>query len=95
MLAPLLATFAQDAALRFEALEQAAQSSDAGGIEAAAHAYKSGAGTVHASVLAAALANVESAARGGHLETIPDFIEQIRSEHHAVLRELEIILATK
>jgi HPt (histidine-containing phosphotransfer) domain-containing protein len=95
MLGPLLATFAEDAVVRFAALEQAAQSSDAKAIEAAAHAYKSGAGTVHASVLAAALANVENAARAGHLETITDLIEQIRGEHHAALRELETILAAK
>lgn len=95
MLGTLLATFAEDAPARFAALEQAVESGDAKAIQAAAHAFKSGAGTIHATVLAAALANAENAAHGGRLESITDLIEQIRSEHHAVLRELEAILADK
>ena len=95
MLLPLLATFVEDAPGRFAALERAAASGDAKAIETAAHAYKSGAGTIHATVLAAALANAENAARGGHLEAITALIEQIRGEHHAVLLELEPILAQK
>jgi HPt (histidine-containing phosphotransfer) domain-containing protein len=95
MLAPLLTTFLQDAPVRFAALEQAVTSGDPKAIEAAAHAFKSGAGTIHATVLATALANAELAARGGHLETIIALMDQIRDEHHAVLVELEAVLATK
>ncbi|HMG01055.1 MAG TPA: Hpt domain-containing protein [Gemmatimonadaceae bacterium] len=95
MLGALLTTFVEDAPVRFAALEQAAQSDDAKAIETAAHAFKSGAGTVHATVLATALANAESAARGGHLEAITELIEQIRREHHAVLGELEAFLGDK
>jgi HPt (histidine-containing phosphotransfer) domain-containing protein len=95
MLGPLLTTFAEDAVGRFAALEQAVQRGDAKAVETAAHAYKSGAGTVHATALSAALAIVENAARAGDLKTITGLIEPIRSEHHAVLRELETILTAK
>ena len=95
MLDTLLTTFAEDAPARFAALEHAIQSADAKAIQTAAHAFKSGAGTIHATVLAATLANAENVARGGHLEAITDLIEQIRSEHHAVLSELERILGDK
>jgi HPt (histidine-containing phosphotransfer) domain-containing protein len=95
MLGALLTTYVEDAPIRFAALDHAAQSGDAKAIESAAHAFKSGAGTIHATVLAAALANAENAARGGHLDAITDLIEQIRGEHHAVLRELQAILSEK
>jgi HPt (histidine-containing phosphotransfer) domain-containing protein len=95
MLDTLLTTFAEDAPVRFAALEQGVQSGDAKAIQSAAHAFKSGAGTVHATVLATALAGAENAARGGHLEAITDLLEQIRGEHHAVLHELEAILGDK
>jgi len=95
MLLPLLATFVEDAPLRFAALERAVAGGDSKAIESAAHAYKSGAGTIHASVLAAELASAENSARGGHLEAITGLIEQVRDEHHAVLLELEAILAQK
>jgi HPt (histidine-containing phosphotransfer) domain-containing protein len=95
MLGTLLTTFAEDAPARFAALEQAARTGDAKAIETAAHAFKSGAGTIHATVLATALANAELAAHGGHLEAITELIEQIRSEHHAVLRELGATLGDK
>jgi HPt (histidine-containing phosphotransfer) domain-containing protein len=95
MLGTLLTTFAEDAPARFAALDQAVQSGDALAIQTAAHAFKSGAGTIHATVLAAALASAEIAARAGHLDAITDLIDQIRSEHNAVLRELETILGEK
>ena len=95
MLAPLLTTFLQDAPTRFAALEHAVQSGDAKAIETAAHAFKSGAGTIHATVLAAALANAEKSARGGNLNTIAGLFEEIREEHLAVMLELEATLAIK
>jgi len=95
MLRPLLATFFEDAPARFAALECAVASGDAKAIEIAAHAFKSGAGTIHATVLASQLATAENAARGGHLETIKGSFAEIRSEHLAVLLELEALLATK
>jgi HPt (histidine-containing phosphotransfer) domain-containing protein len=93
MLGPLLTTFLEDAPARFAALEVAVGSGDAKAIETAAHAFKSGAGTIHATVLAGALADAEMAARAGHLETITGLIEQIRGEHVAVLLELKAMLA--
>jgi HPt (histidine-containing phosphotransfer) domain-containing protein len=95
MLGTLLSTFVEDAPTRFAALDHAVQSGDVKAIETAAHAFKSGAGTIHATVLASALANAETAARAAHLEGMTDLIEQIRSEHNAVMRELETILAYK
>jgi HPt (histidine-containing phosphotransfer) domain-containing protein len=95
MLGTLLSTFVEDAPTRFTALDRAMQSGDAKAIETAAHAFKSGAGTIHATVLASALANAETAARAGRLEGMTDLIEQIRGEHNAVLRELETILGDK
>lgn len=91
MLGTLLATFAEDAPSRFVALELAMKSGNAKAVEAAAHAFKSGAGTIHATVLASMLAKAENAAHGGHLDAITDLIEQIRNEHYAVLRELHKI----
>jgi HPt (histidine-containing phosphotransfer) domain-containing protein len=95
MLGPLLATFVEDAPVRFAALERAVASGDAKAIETASHAFKSGAGTIHATVLATELAAAEIAARGGHLESISCLFVEIRSEHLAVLLELEATLATK
>lgn len=48
MLGDLLATFAEDAPIRFAALKQAARDRDPKAIERAAHAFKSGAGTIRA-----------------------------------------------
>ncbi|HWJ40485.1 MAG TPA: Hpt domain-containing protein [Candidatus Limnocylindrales bacterium] len=95
MLGILLTTFADDAPACFAALEKGVQNGDAKAIQTAAHAFKSGAGTIHATVLAAALASAENAARGGQLESMTDLMEQIRSEHHAVLLELEAIGRTE
>jgi HPt (histidine-containing phosphotransfer) domain-containing protein len=93
MLSSLLTTFLEDAPARFAALDAAVGSGDAKAIETAAHAFKSGAGTIHATVLAGALANAEMAARAGQLETITGLIEQIRGEHVAVMLELKAMLA--
>jgi HPt (histidine-containing phosphotransfer) domain-containing protein len=93
MVGPLLTTFVEDAPARFAAFEQAVRSGDARAIETAAHAFKSGAGTIHATVLAAALAKAEAMARSGNLETITDLFAEIHDEHLAVLLELEASLA--
>lgn len=95
MLGPLLATFVEDAPVRFAALERGVASGDARAIETAAHAFKSGAGTIHATALATKLAAAEIAARSGHLETMTGLLVEIRSEHLAVLLELEATPATK
>jgi len=65
MVESLLQTFVEDCPGRFAALEKAVQEEDAKAIESAAHAYKSGSGTIRASVLAERLAFVEAAAHSG------------------------------
>jgi HPt (histidine-containing phosphotransfer) domain-containing protein len=88
MIGDLLETFVQDAPLRFAALEQAMLGEDSKAIESAAHAFKSGAGTIRATFLADILLEIEMAGRTGHLETAGDLIEPVRTEYLAVMREL-------
>lgn len=90
----LLATFAEDAPTRFAALAQAARDRDAKAIERAAHAFKSGAGTIRATFLADMLAEIEAAGRTGQLELAGDLIEPMRNEYLAVIRELESAIVT-
>jgi len=92
MVGTLLKTFMEDCPGRFAALEQAVQQANAKAIESAAHAYKSGAGTIRATLLADALAAIEAAAHAGRLESTGVSLEEIRTEHLAVLRELELLL---
>ena len=92
MVVPLLQTFVEDCPARFAALEQAVESGDAKAIESAAHAFKSGSGTIRATVLAERLAAAEASAGAGHLESAPILLEEIRIEYAAVLRELEAVL---
>jgi HPt (histidine-containing phosphotransfer) domain-containing protein len=89
MLALLLDTFVHDCPARLEALERAVKDGSAKAIESAAHAFKSGAGTVRATVLADCLREVEAASRGGNLAVVRGLLEHVRTEYLAVLRELE------
>jgi HPt (histidine-containing phosphotransfer) domain-containing protein len=89
MIGTLLDTFVEDAPRRFAALEQATKSQDAKAVEAAAHAFKSGAGTIRATSLADLLAQVETAARTGRLDIVSDLLETIRYEYLVVMGELE------
>jgi HPt (histidine-containing phosphotransfer) domain-containing protein len=88
MLDALLGTFAQDCPGRLAALEQAVKAGTAKEIVSAAHAFKSGAGTVRATLLADYLGRTETAARTGDLESVPGLLGLIRSEYRAVLGEL-------
>ena len=88
MLDALLGTFAQDCPARLAALEQAVQAGNANEIASAAHAFKSGAGTVRATFLAEYLGRTETAARTGDLDSVSGLLDQIRSECHEVLGEL-------
>ena len=92
MVGTLLRTFMEDCLGRFSALEQAVQQGNAKAIESAAHAFKSGAGTIRATLLADALAAMEAAAHAGRLESIGVSLEEIRTEYLSVLRELELLL---
>ena len=89
MVDALLLTFVEDCPDRFAALEKAVQEGDVKAIESAAHAFKSGAGTIRASVLAERLALVEAAAHSCRLESIAALLDQVRVEHVAVLRQLK------
>lgn len=92
MVEALLRTFVEDCPARFAALEKAVQEEDAKAIESAAHAHKSGSGTIRASVLAERLAFAEAAAHSGPLESITVLLERVRSEHVAVVRQLKTTL---
>lgn len=89
MIGELLDTFVQDAPVRFAALELAMHGGDSKAVETAAHAFKSGAGTIRATYLADILLEIETAGRTGHLETAGNLIEPMRNEYLAVMRELE------
>ena len=89
MIGDLLDTFTQDAPARFAAVEEAARSSDAKAIATAAHAFKSSAATIRASALSEMLYRAEVAGRTNSLDSLGELLEQIRTEHFAVLRELE------
>jgi histidine phosphotransfer protein HptB len=86
----LLDTFVQDAPARFAAVEAAARSSDAKAIATAAHAFKSSAATIRASALSEMLYRAEVAGRTNCLDALGELLEQIRTEHLAVLHELEV-----
>ena len=91
MLGILLDTFVQDCPERFAALELAVKEGNAKTIESAAHAFKSGAGTIRATVLADGLREVEAAGRSGNLESVPELLGRIRAEYMEVLRELDAL----
>jgi len=94
MLSELLETFVQDAPVRYAALEHAMQGGNSGEIESAAHAFKSGAGTIRATFLADILMEIEAAGRTGHLETASGLSERMRTEYRAVMHELEPTIGT-
>jgi HPt (histidine-containing phosphotransfer) domain-containing protein len=85
----LLDTFMQDAPLRFAALEQAVKEGNAKAVESAAHAFKSGSGTIRATLLAESLAQAEATGRAGNVKSMSELLEQIRHEYLAVVSELE------
>jgi HPt (histidine-containing phosphotransfer) domain-containing protein len=89
MLTILLETFVQDCSGRLAALEQAVKDGNPKTIESAAHAFKSGAGTIRATFLADGLRELEAAGRSGNLTRVAGLVEQIRAECEAVLHELE------
>ena len=89
MLEILLDTFVKDCPGRLAALEQAVKNGNPKAIESAAHAFKSGAGTVRATDLADALREVEAAGRSGNLTDVARLLDRVRAEYLAALRELE------
>ena len=92
MVVTLLETFLEDCPGRFAALEHAVQHGNAKTIESAAHAFKSGSGTIRATCLAGQLASLEADAHAGRLETISAALAEIQIEHLSVMRELERVV---
>jgi HPt (histidine-containing phosphotransfer) domain-containing protein len=75
------------------ALELALKEGVAEHVRSAAHAFKSGAGTIRANALAARLQELETAGRSGSLEATTPLIGQIRDEYLAVQRQLTTTIA--
>jgi HPt (histidine-containing phosphotransfer) domain-containing protein len=92
MVESLLATFLTDSAGRVSALEHAVAAQDPKSIESAAHAFKSGAGTIRATRLAELLRDVEDAARAGRSGSTKGMIDQVRLEYAAVCFQLDALL---
>ena len=88
----LLATFLDDSSVQLTALERAVAAQDATAIESAAHAFKSGAGTIRANTLANLLRDAENAARRGQCDSMRDMLEQVSVEYAAVRYQLEELL---
>lgn len=93
MVGALLKTFVEDSPGRMAALELALNEGDAEQVRSAAHAFKSGAGTIRANLLAAHLQEMEETGRAGGLEAATLLIGQIRDEYLAVQRELATTIA--
>jgi len=92
MVDTLLGTFLEDSPERLTALEHAIEHGDAPAIESAAHAFKSGAGTIRATHLAELLRLAENGARNGQPDS-SGLLEQVRVEYAAVRRQLEATLS--
>jgi len=84
----VLATFASEAPGRIAALETAAAAGDAAIVGKAAHAYKSAAGTIHATDLAELLRQTEAAGKANDLGAINDLLPRVRRAHDATVSYL-------
>ena len=91
MVNTLFDTFLDDSPERLATLEHAVASKDATAIHTAAHAFKSGAGTIRATRLAELLRAAEQSARAGQ-PTSPNFLDDVRAEYAGVRRQLEALL---
>lgn len=87
----LLATFLDDSPVRMSHLQEAITARDPKTILSAAHAFKSGAATIRATILAELLNDAEVAARSGRHE-LTGMLERIRIEYAAVRRQLTTLL---
>ena len=92
MVVSLLQTFLEDCPGRFAALEHAVEGGNAKTIASAAHAFRSGSGTIRATFLSGQLASLEADAHAGRLQTISAALAEIRIEHVSVMRELESVV---
>ena len=85
----LIEAFIGDASSRFDALQAAVESVDANSIRTAAHAYKSAAATMRAVRLADLLQQAETAAHDGDVAKAVGLLPLLKTEHEAVLAQLE------
>ena len=81
----ILDTFVEHADAHLDKLAAAAAAGDGTAIARAAHAFKSAAGSIGASALAATLAEVERAGKAGEIEGARDRLAQARREGQAVV----------
>jgi two-component system, sensor histidine kinase and response regulator len=84
----ILATFVSTLPDRLATLAAAAEGEQPQPIERAAHALRSAAATIGATVLAARLEDMESTARSGDVSGARDQLGRVRSESEAVLAQL-------
>jgi PAS domain S-box-containing protein len=84
----ILDVFLEDAPGRLSDLEKAVQAQHAHEIRAAAHAFKSAAGTVRAQHLAALLKQTEAAGESGEIEEAAELCSQVHDEYHNVIAYL-------
>ena len=90
----LMETFITDCPQRLAALEIGAAARNVRAIRTAAHAFKSGAGTIRATALTAMLSGVEASARADSIAAIDTDMAGIRVECASVLSELRHAVAS-
>jgi PAS domain S-box-containing protein len=81
----MLELFLADAPQRMAALERAAAMDDVEGVTQAAHAYKSAAGTIRATLLHELLGALEKESREENAGRVADLLIRVREEHAAVM----------
>ena len=90
VLEDIITEFLKDAPGRMAAVEEAAANEDVNGIERAAHAFKSAAGTIRATSLAEALRQTEAAGHSGNATVPIELLERLRSAYVATISYLEL-----
>lgn len=84
----ILRVFVHDAPSKLDALTRAVAAADVPAMARAAHAFKSSAGTIHASRLAELLLRAETAAKSGDAAAVIDGLPAIRQAYDAVMDDL-------
>ena len=84
----LVDLFLSDTPPRMQAMEDALESGDAQGVEAAAHSLKSSCGNVGAKVLAELFQEIEALGREAQLDSVPSLAARTRGEFDQVERAL-------
>jgi HPt (histidine-containing phosphotransfer) domain-containing protein len=90
-----VALFVNDAPGRMDAVRTAIAAAEASRIDTAAHAFKSGAGSIRAVRLAALLGEIETRAEAGDIETARALAPTLEAEYDAVMVYLRGALAER